>query len=68
LDRAKYSTSGFLLTSLSKMQVGTIDAVRAQLCTRHGLLLTTGPDFLRAAAHSPLRAWRPARLLGHCDE
>lgn len=50
------------------MQVGTIDAVRAQLCTRHGLLLTTGPDFMRAAAHSPLRAWRPARLLGHCDE
>ena len=34
------------------MQLGTIDALLAQLCDRHGLmLLTTGNDFVHAAAH-----------------
>jgi predicted nucleic acid-binding protein len=41
------------------VQIGTIDALLAQLCIRHGLtLLTTDKDFLRAAAHCPLRLWR----------
>ena len=41
------------------VQIGTIDAVLAQLCLRHGLtLLSTDKDFLRAAAHCPLRVWR----------
>lgn len=40
------------------VQIGTIDALLAQLCIRHRLtLLTTDNDFVRAAAHSPLRVW-----------
>ena len=42
------------------VQIGTIDAVLAQLCIRHGLtLLTTDNDFVLAAAHCPLRVWTP---------
>lgn len=38
------------------VQVGTIDALLAQLCIRHQLtLLTIDSDFVRAAAHCPLR-------------
>jgi predicted nucleic acid-binding protein len=44
----------------SGVQIGTIDALIAQLCVRHGLtLLTTDKDFDRAAAHCPLRLWKP---------
>jgi predicted nucleic acid-binding protein len=44
------------------VQIGTIDAVLAQLCIRHELtLLTTDNDFVLAAAHCSLRVWRPAR-------
>jgi predicted nucleic acid-binding protein len=40
------------------LQIGTIDALLAQLCIRHGLtLLTTEKDFALAAAHCPLRLW-----------
>lgn len=40
------------------LQIGTIDAVIAQLCIRHDLLLlTTDNDFVLAARHSPLRVW-----------
>ena len=40
------------------LQIGTIDAVLAQLCIRHRLtLLTTDNDFMLAAAHCPLRVW-----------
>ena len=43
------------------VQIGTIDALLAQLCVRHDLtLLTTDEDFTHAARHSPLRVW-PAR-------
>jgi predicted nucleic acid-binding protein len=43
------------------VQLGTIDAVIAQLCIRHDLiLLTTDEDFSYAAEHCPLRVW-PAR-------
>ena len=43
------------------VQIGTIDALLAQLCIRHGLtLLTTDKDFVQAAAHCPLRVWRQA--------
>jgi predicted nucleic acid-binding protein len=42
------------------VQIGTIDALLAQLCIRHGLtLLTTDRDFSRATAHCPLRLWTP---------
>lgn len=41
------------------LQIGTIDAVIAQLCIRHRLLLlTTDNDFVLAARHCPLRVWR----------
>jgi predicted nucleic acid-binding protein len=39
-------------------QVGTNDAVLAQLCLRHQLtLLTTDKDFAGMARHVPLRVW-----------
>ncbi len=42
------------------MQIGTIDALLAQLCIRHELtMLTTDKDFGRVAKHSTLRVWRP---------
>jgi predicted nucleic acid-binding protein len=42
------------------VQVGTIDALLAQLCVRHGLvLLTTDSDFVRASGHCALQVWRP---------
>jgi predicted nucleic acid-binding protein len=41
------------------VQIGTIDALLAQLCIRHELrLLTTDNDFARIASHCPLRVWR----------
>ena len=44
------------------LQIGTIDALLAQLCIRHELrLLTTDNDFLMAAAHCPLRVWPPSQ-------
>jgi predicted nucleic acid-binding protein len=44
------------------LQIGTIDAVIAQLCIRHDLtLLTTDNDFVLAARHCALRVWRVAR-------
>ncbi len=40
------------------VQIGTIDALIAQLCIRHDLaLLTTDNDFVRVASHSPLQLW-----------
>jgi predicted nucleic acid-binding protein len=42
------------------IQVGTIDAVLAQLCIRYELrLLTTDADFARIAEHEPLEPWTP---------
>ena len=44
------------------VQVGTIDAILAQLCIRHNLLLlTTDGDFGGIAAHARLRLWKTAR-------
>jgi predicted nucleic acid-binding protein len=41
------------------LQVGTIDALLAQLCLRHGLtMLTVDRDFERIASLSELRVWR----------
>ena len=40
------------------VQVGTIDALLAQLCIRHDLtMLTTDQDFDLAARHCPLKVW-----------
>ena len=41
-------------------QVGTIDALLAELCMRHGLvMLTTDADFARIASLHELRVWAP---------
>ena len=43
------------------VQIGTIDALLAQLCIHHHLtMLTTDRDFGRVAAHSSLRVWNQA--------
>ena len=40
------------------VQIGTIDALLAQLCIRHGLtMLSTDADFGRIAGHSALKLW-----------
>lgn len=40
------------------VQVGTVDALIAQLCIRHGLvLLSTDQDFVDAAKHCSLKVW-----------
>ena len=42
------------------IQVGTIDALIAQLCIRHDIvLLSTDHDFKLASAHCALRVWEP---------
>jgi predicted nucleic acid-binding protein len=42
------------------VQIGTIDALLAQLCVRHQItLLTSDSDFRHAARHCPLRVWTP---------
>ena len=41
------------------VQLGTIDALLAQLCIRHHLtLLTTDNDFVHAAKHCRLKVWK----------
>jgi predicted nucleic acid-binding protein len=41
------------------VQVGTIDALIARLCVRHGLtLLSTDQDFENISRHTPLKVWR----------
>jgi predicted nucleic acid-binding protein len=43
------------------VQIGTIDALLAQLCMHHGLImLTTDNDFDRVARHCPLKLWQRA--------
>jgi len=42
------------------LQIGTIDALLARLCLRHGLLmLTTDQDFRMASTHIGLKIWTP---------
>jgi hypothetical protein len=48
-------------------QVGTIDAILAQLCMRYELRLrTTDAEFARIAEHEPLERWTP-QLIGTPD-
>jgi len=43
----------------SGVQIGTIDALLAQLCIRHDLtMLTSDDDFKRVSSHSALRVWK----------
>lgn len=56
--RGRKSSPNPSLTSRA-VQVGTIDALIAQLCIRRGLtLLTTDADFSSIAQHSNLAIWR----------
>jgi predicted nucleic acid-binding protein len=44
------------------VQIGTIDALLAQLCMRHDLtILTTDKDFRHVADHSVLKVWTGPR-------
>jgi len=44
----------------SGVQIGTIDALLAQLCLRHDLtMLTAHKDFQNIAGHCALKLWRP---------
>lgn len=47
------------------VQLGTIDALIAQVCIRHGLtLLSTDRDFAHAAKHCSLKLWAAPRKRG----
>jgi predicted nucleic acid-binding protein len=62
-DRQDHVTAAELRNGCRRkgLQVGTIDALIAQLCIRHSLtLLTTDGDFEGAAKVLPLKLWRPA--------
>jgi hypothetical protein len=57
-DRQDHIDAAGLRTACRQagVQLGTIDALLAQLCIRHDLtLLTTDRDFAHAARHCPLR-------------
>jgi predicted nucleic acid-binding protein len=61
-DRQDHIDAAALRTTCRRagVQIGTIDALLAQLCIRHTLtLLTTDQDFTHAARHCRLRIWRP---------
>jgi predicted nucleic acid-binding protein len=46
----------------SGVQIGTIDALLAQLCIRHGLtLLSTDQDFVHLASRCSLKLWRQSQ-------
>ena len=62
-DRDDYIGAAALRNTCRRagVQIGTIDALLAQLCIRHELtLLTTDQDFVHAAKHCALSVW-PAK-------
>lgn len=59
-DRADYIAAADLRNACRKagVQVGTVDALIAQLCIRYDLtLLSTDKDFAHAAQHCKLKLW-----------
>jgi predicted nucleic acid-binding protein len=61
-DRADHVEAAALRNTCRRhgVQIGTIDALFAQLCIRHGLLmLSSDRDFQDAANHCALRLWQP---------
>lgn len=65
-DRNDHVSAAALRNACRKagVQLGTVDALIAQLCIGHDLtLLTTDKDFLHAARHCTLRVW-PAAARG----
>lgn len=68
-DREDHIHAAALRNACRKVgvQIGTIDALLAQLCIRHDMtLLTTDKDFRHAAKHCPLRIW-PAKARAKRD-
>ncbi len=61
-DRADHAEAAELRSACRRngLQVGIIDALLAQLCRRHELvMLTTDRDFELMARHVDLRLWAP---------
>jgi predicted nucleic acid-binding protein len=61
-DRADHVEAATLRNACRRhgVQIGTIDALLAQLCIRHSLLMLSGDrDFQRMANHCALRLWKP---------
>ncbi len=61
-DRADHVEAADLRNTCRRrgVQVGTIDALLAQLCIRHGLvMLSTDRDFEHMARHVDLHCWSP---------
>lgn len=59
-DREDHIAAADLRNACRKagVQVGTVDALIAQLCIRHEItLLSTDKDFANAAQHSKLKLW-----------
>ena len=64
-DRRDHAEAAILHSSFRQagVQAGTIDALLAQLCIRHHLLmLTTDNDFLHIADVAPLEVWRSSSV------
>ena len=62
-DREDHITAAELRNTCRRagIQVGTIDALLAQLCIRHELTpLTTDNEFRLASKHCALRVWSPS--------
>ena len=60
-DRADHIAAAAVRNTCRRrgIQVGTIDALLAQLCARHDLvMLSTDRDFELMAPHARLRIWR----------
>jgi predicted nucleic acid-binding protein len=63
-DRSDYIDAANLrnLCRRAGVQLGTIDALLAQLCIRHEMtMLTTDNDYSLAAKHCALKVWKPLR-------
>lgn len=59
-DREDYIAAAEIRNTCRRagVQIGTVDALLAQLCIRNDLtLLSTDNDFKLAAAHCPIRIW-----------
>ena len=59
-DREDHIAAAGLRNSCRRagVQIGTVDAIIAQLCIRHEVvLLSTDQDFVHAAKHSSLKVW-----------
>lgn len=61
-DREDHIAAASLRNSCRRagVQMGTVDALIAQLCIRHDMvLLSTDQDFVHAAKHCMLKMWSP---------